>query len=155
MHELVHALGCWHEQQRPDRDDYVRILFENIQPGQEFNFAIRFDLDPVGSYDLFSVMHYDQFAFTAIGGQPTIEVLPPNERWQSFIGQALFLSLGDGQALAALYGAPIPADLSDDGSVDATDLAILLASWGGSDADLDGDGVCGASDLAILLAAWG
>lgn len=47
-------------------------------------------------------------------------------------------------------------DLDDDGVVGASDLAILLAAWGGTGpADLDRDGTVGASDLAILLAAWG
>lgn len=49
-----------------------------------------------------------------------------------------------------------PADLSGDGVVDATDLAIMIAAWGSSApaVDLDADGVVGTSDLAILLAAW-
>ena len=48
-------------------------------------------------------------------------------------------------------------DLDGNGSVGASDLAILLAAWGACDgcgADLNGDGVVGAPDLAILLAAW-
>ncbi len=49
-------------------------------------------------------------------------------------------------------------DLNDDGAVDASDLAAMLAAWGpcvGCPADLDGDGVVGPADLSILLAAWG
>ncbi len=50
-----------------------------------------------------------------------------------------------------------PADLNDDGAVNATDLSILLGAWGtrGGPADLDHDGMVGAGDLAILLGAWG
>lgn len=47
-----------------------------------------------------------------------------------------------------------PADFSGDGCVDSTDLAIILANWGGPDGDLDDDGTTGSGDLAILLAAW-
>jgi len=47
-----------------------------------------------------------------------------------------------------------PADFTGDGCVDSTDLAIILANWGGAERDIDGDGTTGSGDLAILLAAW-
>ena len=53
---------------------------------------------------------------------------------------------------------PCPADLDGDGTVGASDLAMLLGSWGacaGCPADLDGDGTVGAADLAQLLGSWG
>ena len=43
LHELLHVLGMWHEQSRYDRDQYVRILWQNIAPGKEDQFA-RFEI---------------------------------------------------------------------------------------------------------------
>ncbi|MEE9129064.1 MAG: hypothetical protein V3T84_03530 [Phycisphaerales bacterium] len=55
----------------------------------------------------------------------------------------------------------IPGDIDGDGTVGATDLLILLTSWGPCEncddcpADLDGNCTVGASDLLILLVNWG
>lgn len=48
----------------------------------------------------------------------------------------------------------LPGDLSGNGTVDAEDLAILLAAWDTPAADLTGDGITGGADLATLLSHW-
>jgi hypothetical protein len=109
-HELMHALGVWHEQSRPDRDTYVTINTGNIAVDQgqcggscAHNFAI-VQAAVQGPYDFDSIMHYGQFAFSD-NGQPTITVLPPNQAWQTQIGQNTHLSSGDIAGLVSRYGA--------------------------------------------------
>jgi sugar lactone lactonase YvrE len=54
--------------------------------------------------------------------------------------------------------AACPADLNQDGVVDALDLLILLDAWGpcpGCPEDLNGDGEVGVLDLLLMLDAWG
>ena len=60
-HELGHALGLFHEHQRPDRDDFISVVRENIKTGQESNFSPVNPtfIDYLGvPYDLTSDMHY-------------------------------------------------------------------------------------------------
>ena len=38
LHEIGHAIGFWHEQSRPDRDDFVEVLINNIFPKRRHNF---------------------------------------------------------------------------------------------------------------------
>lgn len=32
-HEMMHTVGLRHEHNRPDRDDYIQVLFEDLPPG--------------------------------------------------------------------------------------------------------------------------
>ncbi|KAF6036088.1 MEP1B [Bugula neritina] len=61
IHEMGHAIGFQHEQSRSDRDTFVSLMSQNIQPGVEFNFR-RLSTEEVSSYgvsyDYTSVMHY-------------------------------------------------------------------------------------------------
>lgn len=57
VHELGHTLGLWHEHTRPDRDEHVRILWDNIPDGHEDQFWIGSGR-MIGPYDVASTMHY-------------------------------------------------------------------------------------------------
>jgi hypothetical protein len=98
IHEIGHAAGLWHEQSREDRDQFVRIIWANIDPNQQHNFNQHIaDGDDVGQYDFVSIMHYPRTAFS-INGQPTIEPLGGQA-----IGQRTGLSDGDIAAIRAIY----------------------------------------------------
>lgn len=57
MHEMGHAVGFFHEHQRPDRDTFVTVTNTAIQ-NEPVNFAIEQNGAMVTSYDCKSIMHY-------------------------------------------------------------------------------------------------
>ncbi|XP_035677241.1 zinc metalloproteinase nas-4-like [Branchiostoma floridae] len=74
IHELMHAVGFWHEQSRFDRDDWVIIKWQNIREGEEDNFYRYSEIDVSGlgvSYDYYSVMHYSATTYSS-DGSPTM-----------------------------------------------------------------------------------
>jgi hypothetical protein len=75
IHELLHVVGFLHEQNREDRDKFVKIVKQNVIKEYEGNFekAKKGDTDSFGvGYDYGSVMHYSTTAFSK-NGLPTIE----------------------------------------------------------------------------------
>ncbi|XP_036599762.1 meprin A subunit beta-like [Trichosurus vulpecula] len=103
QHELLHALGFWHEHSHPDRDDYIIIMEERIQSGKEHNFRSRGDKESISlnvPYDYTSVMHYPKYAFP-IGLEPTIITKIPN--FMDTIGQRIDFSNYDIEKLSKLY----------------------------------------------------
>ncbi|XP_050391294.1 uncharacterized protein LOC126810336 [Patella vulgata] len=89
VHEIMHALGIWHEQARSDRDKYVEIIKSNISPRYlpDFNMIDRNVSSARGyPYDYNSIMHYSQFAFTR-NGEQTIKVIGVGKTRNLDIGQ--------------------------------------------------------------------
>ncbi|XP_041805031.1 zinc metalloproteinase nas-33-like [Chelmon rostratus] len=99
QHELIHALGFWHEQSRSDRDFYVRINYENIIEQYIHNFNIQNSNNLNVQYDYSSVMHYGPTDFSK-NGEDTITPLSPSAQ----IGQRFGMTEDDILKINKLYG---------------------------------------------------
>ncbi len=141
IHEIGHAVGLFHEHTRPDRDNFVNIRLDNINPDRHLNFEV-FDVqdagvEQLGEYDYGSIMHYGEYFFSA-NGERTIEV-PDGVK----IGQRNALS---------------PLDMESVDSMYATDLSVqysqLQATTDGLEftVDVSNLGRLGAHDLLLRLA---
>ncbi|XP_022918847.1 zinc metalloproteinase nas-7-like [Onthophagus taurus] len=105
IHELMHALGFHHEHTRYERDDFVKIMWNNIGKGHENNFqkvpkdtTSGFGVD----YDYESVMHYSAYAFS-INQKPTIVTNKPKAQ----IGQRKGFSVGDIRKIRSMYNCTV------------------------------------------------
>lgn len=106
LHEILHALGFSHEHARPDRDKYVKIKYENIVDGMNYNFDIVQNVvwDSITSktdYDYDSIMHYSTSAYSK-NEHPTIEVVDASIDTQR-LGRQQGLSKLDIQRLQKYY----------------------------------------------------
>uniref|UniRef100_A0A665V5G8 Metalloendopeptidase n=1 Tax=Echeneis naucrates TaxID=173247 RepID=A0A665V5G8_ECHNA len=100
QHEFNHALGFQHEQTRSDRDSYVRINWENIEPSMAYNFQKANTNNLNTPYDYSSIMHYGRTAFSIAYGKETITPIPnPNVQ----IGQRQGMSRWDITRINKLY----------------------------------------------------
>lgn len=96
------------------------------------------------------------------GVNPTVPAASgPARNFQGIVSYELQTSLYPFVAVRSTTGGPCGciADLNSDGSVDGSDLAIMMGTWGaasaGEDADIDASGVVDGGDLSALLSAWG
>ena len=78
IHEIGHTLGFLHEQNRADRDDFMKINFENISKNAEREFFKAENSIPLTEeLDLNSIMMYGSYTFSK-NGKPTIVDLKGN-----------------------------------------------------------------------------
>uniref|UniRef100_A0A0K0EJM0 Zinc metalloproteinase n=1 Tax=Strongyloides stercoralis TaxID=6248 RepID=A0A0K0EJM0_STRER len=88
QHETLHALGFFHEQNRFDRDRYIKILLNNVIENEKYNFLIntKQESDTMNfAYDYGSIMHYGVYSFSK-NNQPTM--LPIDILYKKTIGHA-------------------------------------------------------------------
>ena len=103
IHELIHTLGYDHMQNHADRDSYIYVLWKNIDPAQHHNFK-KVDSKKFSnfgtSYDYYSVMHYDKFAFSK---NNRVTILPKDSQFKNVIGQRNSISGGDQKRINNMY----------------------------------------------------
>ncbi|XP_055643679.1 hatching enzyme 1.2-like [Toxorhynchites rutilus septentrionalis] len=109
VHELLHALGAFHEFSRPDRDDWISInrsaLLPEYQTDQFFenNFVV-LPSDQVLTYniayDYGSVMHYSRYAGAA---SPNSPVMINKKPWFGDFGSETGLKQSDITMVNAMY----------------------------------------------------
>lgn len=109
QHELMHAFGMTHEHNRIDRDNYIQVVWNNIDPAIQYAFrkiSAGGASHTLSYYDFDSLLHYDSRSGSANGGIVMYRKdLGPNN---GFITQSNVMSYGDHYFLYALYGGVKP-----------------------------------------------
>ena len=101
IHEIGHAVGFFHEQARPDRDDHVTIHPENIEQGMESNFKKQSEQMLTTNdipYDHASIMHYGTHVSKCLWQKKSKMMqkpLVPNEIWTKGIRTWYFDTISD------------------------------------------------------------
>lgn len=86
-----------------NRDDYVTVVWENIQSGKEENFRKFSATRDYGiGYDYNSLMHYGRTAFS-VNGKATLIPKDPN----ADIGQTIGFSRRDVEKINRMYDCPL------------------------------------------------
>lgn len=111
LHELAHLVGLYHEHQRPDRDQYIEILYDNVPPYFHFLFT-KYDYDTHGiEYDFSSIMHYPLNAFAPQDQLQTMTIQILSNVTPSGpvgnIGQRHSLSKTDFKKVNVMYSCPV------------------------------------------------
>uniref|UniRef100_A0A0N5BK28 Metalloendopeptidase n=1 Tax=Strongyloides papillosus TaxID=174720 RepID=A0A0N5BK28_STREA len=103
IHEVLHALGIFHEHSRRDRNKYVTIIEKNIIPEHKVQFKIVEDYEGKTygiPYDYGSAMHYER----AAGGiQNRTTIVPKNKHYTKSMGQTTYFSFADIKLLNFRY----------------------------------------------------
>jgi len=103
IHEIGHAVGLIHEQSRDDRNDYVIVNFNNIDPTKRHNFEITPNSINTEGFDFNSIMLYPCYAFS-INDLPTITKLDGS----TYKVNRNHLSLTDIDLIDQVYSLEIP-----------------------------------------------
>ncbi len=141
LHEMGHASGLWHEQQRCDRDSFVVVSGTS-----DVNFGKRCEsnVSQYGKLDFDSIMMYSQIYVTPRSDLPAF---PSNtyDGNSANMGKLNNLSLGDESAINQAYQLPSPATTS---VVEAHGANYAWQNWVGNNT------VAGTTGQGLRLEAF-
>ncbi len=106
QHELMHALGVSHEHNRMDRDDYITIIWENLDDkirSQYYKISVDQVALYLNYYDFDSILHYDSYS-----GSKNGQIVFYRKDSKKPVKQSNSMSFGDHYTLYALYGGTRP-----------------------------------------------
>lgn len=102
LHEMMHCLGIIHEQSRPDRDNHVIVVTENVDKKYMHNFE-KYSYEDATNlnvpYNYASLMHYGNDAFSRNGKETLVARNDPNLTF----GQRIMFTQGDTDQINKLY----------------------------------------------------
>jgi len=81
VHEMLHAIGFQHEQNRPDRDQYLNVYWDKIMPDKKSQFELAKGLVFNTPFDFKSIMLYGETAFSQDKKTPTMLAKDPKIRF--------------------------------------------------------------------------
>jgi len=103
-HELMHAVGVFHEQCRKDRDNFISIHLDNVVDDQKHNFQIEDNGTSHGSFDYCSIMEYRSFINSMAIDKSKPVITCKNSACPNCMGAQTGLTDLDKQGLSLFYG---------------------------------------------------
>ncbi|KAK3093613.1 hypothetical protein FSP39_018103 [Pinctada imbricata] len=101
LHEVMHAIGMDHEQQRQDRDDYIQMFWNNILNGQNNHNMYKTQTADRNAYDVESIMQYGLYSFAINNTAKTMKLL--DSRLEFLVDSAKALTFYDVKDITAGY----------------------------------------------------
>lgn len=105
IHELLHALGFYHHHSRSDRDDFLKVNYENINPQAYPQFQKLNDWENTlyTDFDYGSIMIYGSTAFSKDGYSKTMTPTKSTSVTIQDPGYKFQMTANDVKALKKLY----------------------------------------------------
>lgn len=100
----MHLLGFYHIHKSANRDEHIRIKWENVIPERKHKLEKRTDYEKLSDfgvgYDVDSILHYSKTSYSK-NGENTIETIDATD--QDRIGQRIALSVKDIERINRMY----------------------------------------------------